>query len=180
LRFAVPAAVIAAAAVAPSAVSDPRTTPTGERAALAEPAAWVGANASDGDVLYPYSPLFLAALPEAAAMRAYPREPVSLARISGRTGEVRRVVVSLPLSTPLRKDVRRDLRQRGVDAHVFGSWLILRTQGPSADGKTALADTARMLRLAAPPLREAPSAAAYLQQLRGTACLALQRLGSGC
>jgi len=180
VRLAVPVAVIGAAAFAPSAVSDPRTIPTGERAALTDPAAWVRANVSKGDVLYPYSPLFLAALPDAAAARAYPREPVSLARLNDRARGVRRVLVSLPLSAPLAKDVRADLRRSGVEAQVFASWLILRTHGPSGDGKAALADTARMLRTAAPVLREAPSTEAYLQQLRGTACVALQRLDSTC
>jgi hypothetical protein len=180
LRLAVPAAVVVVAAFAPSAVSDPRTIPTGGRAALAAPAAWVREGVSNNDVVYPYSPLFLAALPDAGAARAYPREPVSLSRLAKRTGEVRRVFVSLPVAAPLGRQVPADLRRRGVDAHLFPSWLILRTRGPSTEGRTALAATARMLGDAAGAFQGAPATLAYLQQLRGTACIALQRLGSSC
>jgi hypothetical protein len=48
-----------------------------------------------GDALYPYSPVFLAALPQASVAQALPREPVALARILRRTNS-RRTLVALP------------------------------------------------------------------------------------
>jgi hypothetical protein len=150
-RLAALTAVAVAAALAPSAVSDPRRTPTGEQRAVAAPAAWLRTRLSPGDVLYPYSPVFLAALPEAADARGYPREPVALARAAQRTRNVPAVFVALP---------------------VRGSWLILERRGPFRDGPA-------VLRAAVKLLRHAPRSP-YLEQIRGTACVALQRLGSEC
>jgi hypothetical protein len=91
------------------------------------------------------------------------------------------VFVSLPLRTPVMSSTVEDLRQAGVEAHAFRSWIILEQRGPFADGKAALAATAaaleRAARITGP---EAPSANGYLQQIYGAACAALTRLGSGC
>jgi hypothetical protein len=150
IRLAAFTAVAIAATLAPSAVSDPRTVPTGKRA-VAAPAAWLRDRLSPGDVLYAYSPVFLAALPEAAHATGYPREPVALARVAQRTRNVPAVFVALP---------------------VRDSWLILEGRGPFRDGPG-------VLRAAVQLLRDAPRNP-YVEQLRGTACAALQRLDSGC
>jgi len=172
-RLAVPIAVVVAAVLAPSAVSDPRTISTGEQDALKPAAAWLSAHVSPGDVLYPYSPVSLAALPEAAAARSYSREPVALERMLQRTGEVGSVFVSLPLPGGIAPAIVQALRRSGVDAHELGSWLILRDRGPFRSGREALASTARMLQEAGPPIAGTPVAHAYLLQLRGTACRTL-------
>jgi hypothetical protein len=150
-RLAVLAAVVTTAALVPPAVSDPRTTPTAEAKVGAAPVGWLRSRLSPGDVLYPYSPVFLAALPEAAQATGFPREPVALARVAQRTRNVPAVFVALPVS---------------------GSWLILERRGPFHDGPAAL-------RAAMQSLRYAPRNP-YVEQLRGTACAALQRLDSGC
>ena len=63
-----------------------------QRAALG---AWVGAPVPQaGDALYPYSPVFLAALPRTAL--ALPREPVALERILDRTHGIRRTLIAIP------------------------------------------------------------------------------------
>jgi len=157
-RTAIPLAVILVAVFAPSAVADPRTIPTGEKTALAAPAAWLRVQVSPNDMLYPLSPVFLAALTDA---RAYPREPVALARAIERTGVVESVFVSIPLEDPL-------LRARTDQGRAFRRWLILRQRGPFGSGKQALEATAEMLRRVRPTLTG--DARAYLDQLRGTAC----------
>jgi dolichyl-phosphate-mannose-protein mannosyltransferase len=172
-RIAVLVTVLVAAALTPSAVSDPRTVPTGEEDAVGAPAAWLREHVSSGDVLYPYSPLFLAALPEAAEARGYSREPVALARTMQRTGEVGTTFVSLPLPDGISVSAVRDLRRAGVDAHPFGSWLIIRDRGPFRSGRQALTSTAQMLEMASPHISGTPVAHAFLLQLRGTACAAL-------
>ena len=95
------AAIVAAAALAPNAVSEPRTIPTGAERAVAAPAAWLATQVGRGDVLYPYSPVFFAALPAAKEARAYSREPVALARAVKRTGATQTVFISIPLREPL-------------------------------------------------------------------------------
>jgi dolichyl-phosphate-mannose-protein mannosyltransferase len=174
-------AIILAAALAPPAISDPRTIHTGEREATAAPAAWLRTQLSRRDLLYPYSPLSLASLPEAADARGLPREPVALARATERASDVGSVFVSFPLDEPITGATVRNLRQAGIDTHAFGSWLVLRQPGSSRSGRDALSATADMLRRAGPIMAAgAPSAHAYLEQLHGTACDALRRLGSSC
>jgi len=172
-RMAVPIAVVVAATLAPSAISDPRTISTGEKDAISAPATWLREHVSPGDMLYPYSPVFLAALPAAAEARGYSREPVALARAVQRTHEVGSVFVSLPLPEGIATSRVRDLRRAGIDVHQSQSWLLLRNRGPFQSGREALTSTAQMLKTAGPLIAATPVAHAYLLQLRGTACAAL-------
>ena len=80
------------ARLAPAAVTDPRTS----SADLAPAAAWVRAHVRSGDALYPYSPVFLAALPHASVAQALPREPVALAHLLRRTHGMRRTFIAIP------------------------------------------------------------------------------------
>jgi hypothetical protein len=153
-RGAVAAVVVVAAALAPAAVADPRTTTPGSADAVAAPAAWLRANVRRGDVLYPYSGVFLAALPDTAAAHALPREAVALRRAVSRVGEIRRVFVAIPLRRPLDRSV--------PGGHVFRSWLILEHRGPFAALPAYLSGIAPTLR--------STSAYAGLLQLRGAAC----------
>jgi hypothetical protein len=175
-RVAVLAAVVVAAAVAPAAVSEPRTIPTGTKNAVTAPADWLRTQLEPGTVLYPYSPLFLAALPAAKEALAYSREPVALARIAARTHTTPAVFMSIPLRQPVDTGA---LRNAGVRFRAFTSWLILESRGPFVNGTTALESAATVLRRSAPLITE-PNAHAYLEQLSAAACAALVRLDSGC
>jgi mannosyltransferase len=170
-RAAAFAAVVAVAALAPSAVSEPRTMPTGAERAVAAPAAWLTKELAPRDVLYPYSPVFLAALPVAKEARAYSREPVALARAVKRTGPANAVFVSVPLREPVNGGA---LRRAGVRFRAFPSWLILESRGPFANGSAALESTVELLRTVVPLVSE-PVARSYLEQIHGAACVALGR-----
>jgi hypothetical protein len=173
--------VAVAALLAPSAVAEPRTIPTGEPNAVAAPAAWLSEEVAPGDVLFPYSPVFLAALPRAAEARGYSREPVALARAARRTRDIPAVFVSLPLPRPVSDNALAGLRHARVETHAFSSWLIVEVRGPFADGRSALGAAASALGRAAPVLAAgSPTAQAYLEQLRSTTCEALVRLHSSC
>jgi hypothetical protein len=175
-RAVVLAAVVAAAALAPGAVPEPRTIPTGESRAVAAPAAWLRTRLEPGDVLYPYSPLFLAALPAAKKARSYPREPVALARALRRTHTTPAVFVSIPLHVPVDG---AGLRRAGIHFRAFHSWLVLEARGPFPNGTAALESAAALLATTAPFLTER-AARAYLEQIRGTACAALARARASC
>jgi hypothetical protein len=175
-RVAALAAIVAAAALAPNAVAEPRTIPTGAQRAVAAPAGWLATQLGPGDVLYPYSPVFLAALPVAKDARAYSREPVALARAVKRTGATRTVFMSIPLREPVNGDA---LRRAGVRFRAFPSWLILVSRGPFANGTAALRSAAELLKIATSLVKE-PNAHAYAEQIHGTACAALVRLRSAC
>ena len=95
--------------------------PTGAEQDVAAPAAWLTKELAPHDVLYPYSPVFLAALPVAREARGYSREPVALARAVSRTGATHTVYISIPVHEPVKGDA---LRRAGVRFHAFPSWLI--------------------------------------------------------
>ena len=170
-RAAAVAAIFAAAALTPHAVSEPRTMATGAERAVAAPAAWLTTTLAPRDVLYPYSPVFLAALPVAREARAYSRDPVALARAVQRTGVTNAVFVSVPLREPVDGDA---LRRAGVRFRAFPSWLILESRGPFTDGAAALESAVELLQTVVPLVTE-PAARAYLDQIRGAACVALHR-----
>jgi len=177
-----PVVIVAVAALlAPSAVPEPRTVAAGTPGALAGPATWLGRHVEPGDVVYPYSPVFFAALPRVAHARGYSREPVALARAARRTHEVPTLFVSLPLRAPIGDHALAELRRAHVVTHAFPSWLIVEARGPFPDGRAALAAAASVLGRASPAIAPtAPKADAFLQQLRGAACDALVRLRGSC
>lgn len=121
MRAAVVVVAVAIAALAPAAVADPRNSVT---AGTTTPATWLRAHVRPGDALYPYSAVFVAALPQTSVARALPREPVALARILRRTPGIRRTLVAIP------------------NGH---SWSILTVQGPFANVPQALARAAPTL-----------------------------------
>jgi hypothetical protein len=170
-RVAAAVAIVAAAALAPSAVFEPRTMTTGTERAVAAPATWLTSELAPTDLLYPYSPVCLAALPVAKEARAYSREPVALARAVKRTGATHAIFVSIPLREPVNGE---RLRRTGLRFRTFPSWLILESQGPFRDGTAALGSAVAMLGAAAPLISE-PLARAYLDQIRGAACIALRQ-----
>src|SRR5262249_13840342 len=109
------AGALGIAVLAPAAVADPRTSTADPSTA----AAWVREHLRPGDALYPYSPVFLAALPRTAL--ALPREPIPLERIPRRTREIRRPVVAIPNGS---------------------SWSLIVVPGPFSDVPQALARAA--------------------------------------
>ena len=92
-RTVLAAAALAAALLAPTALADPRT---GVSEGTGAPAAWLRAHVRAGDALYPYSPVFMAALPQASAGYPLPREPIALARALRRAPHIGRTFVALP------------------------------------------------------------------------------------
>lgn len=115
LRTAAVSAALGIALLAPAAVADPRTS----TANLTAAATWVREHIRPGDALYPYSPVFLAALPKTAL--ALPREPVALERLLGRTHGIRRTLVAIPHD---------------------GAWSVLVVPGPFTNVPRALARAA--------------------------------------
>lgn len=116
-RAAVAAAALGIALLAPSAVADPRTS----RADVTDAADWVRNHVRRGDALFPYSPAFLAALPDASVAQPLPREPVALRRALDPTPDIRRTLVAIPDGD---------------------SWKIVVVPGPFANVPKALARAA--------------------------------------
>jgi len=122
--------ILVAGVIAPAGIPDPRSLTyiagVSSKDELAAPAARLRAGIHDDDVLFPYSPVFLAALPESGDARSLPRaEPELLARA------VRRV----------------DLPAGDVWVAIPGRpWVIVHRPGPFRDRVSILDAVAEALR----------------------------------
>ena len=109
------AALAAVVFLAPgSAVKDPRVLAAAEPSALEAPAEWVRERVGERDVLFPYSPVYLSALPEAAQATVVSRaRPELLLR---ELDDARFPVLNIFVAVP-----------------TDGSWRMLVTSGPFVD-----------------------------------------------
>jgi hypothetical protein len=161
-------------------IHDPRsityTAALGSEDAVRTPAAWLRTNVQPNDVLYPYSSVFLAALPEAGEARGLPRAQVqsllaALDRVDYPSGDL---YVAIPTGTTRAGPV--------PGGHAFGSWLIVRRDGPFADPAAVLRASETSLAQARAQL-EAPVPAAladWFELNRAVLCESLAKLGSEC
>ncbi|HMI98559.1 MAG TPA: hypothetical protein VK488_01865 [Gaiellaceae bacterium] len=126
--------LVVAAAFASTGVHDPRElrfpAGLGSEQQLSAPAARLRAEIRPGDVLFPFSALNLAALPEAARATALPRaQPELLARAIRRIDlPAGSIFVAVPVAgTQIRLD------RLGPRSERIGGWLILERPGPARD-----------------------------------------------
>ena len=168
------------AALSTQGINDPRsityTAALGGEEALAAPAAWLHQEVKDNDVLYPYSSVFLAALPQTGQARGLPRAQVqsllaALDRVDYPSGDV---FVAVPVGTTGIGPV-----ENGQD---FGSWLIVRVGGPLSDKEAVLRAIDRSLAQAEAQLRPpVPTAlSGWFELNRAVVCESLSKLGSQC
>jgi hypothetical protein len=151
-------------------IVDPRsvtyTAALGSEEALAEPAAWLEERVDKDDVLYPYSSVFLAALPESGEAVSLPRGQAQslLAAVERLDYPARDLFVAIPAEGPL------------------GGWTIVRAPGPFADAPSLLQralGTLQAVRVTLPA--NAPEPLEGWFDLNSTVlCDALSTLGSEC
>jgi hypothetical protein len=168
------------AALSTQGIHDPRsityTAALGSESAVAAPAAWLRKNVEPDDVLYPYSSVYLAALPETGEARGLPRGQVqsllaALDRVDYPSGDI---FVAVPVGSTDVGPV-----EGGRD---FGSWLIVRVEGPFADREAVLRAAERSLARAQAQLEPpVPAALAGWFDLNSAViCESLAQLGSRC
>jgi hypothetical protein len=168
------------AALSTQGIHDPRsityTAALGGKEAVAAPAEWLRQEVEENDVLYPYSSVFLAALPEAGQARGLPRAQVqslvaALDRVDYPAGDV---FVAVPVGAT------------GVgpvdDGQDFGSWLLIRKEGIFNDEEGVLHALDRSLSQAEEQLEPpVPAAlAGWFELNRSVICESLSKLGSQC
>jgi mannosyltransferase len=159
---AVAAGALALVLLAPRTTPDPRTltfaAPLGSRADTAAPAAWLRARVGTGDVLFPYSAVFLAALPQSGHAVSLPRaQAQALADTLRRApAHVRQLVVAVPLG-PARLDSAALARELGPRFAVrpFPAWLLVAARGPLTREQTRTA-ALRIVRATRAALRGDP------------------------
>jgi hypothetical protein len=172
------------AALSTQGINDPRsityTAALGGERAVAEPAAWLRQNVGPNDILYPYSSVFLAGLPETGEARGLPRAQVqsllaALDRVDYPSGDL---YVAVPAGTTRRFERPPPL----FGGEDFGPWVILRKRGPFADREEilravelALAEGRSRLRTPLPP-----PLIGWFELNRAVICESLSKLGSRC
>ena len=168
------------AALSTQGIQDPRsityTAALGSRSAVAAPAAWLDGEVEDGDILYPYSSVFLAALPQAGEARGLPRAQVqsllaALDRVDYPAGDL---FIAVPVGTTEVGPVE--------DGQDFGSWLLIRREGIFNDEESVLHALDRSLAQAESQLRPpVPEAlAGWFELNTAVVCETLAKLGSRC
>lgn len=119
----------------------PSETALGAESRLSGPVGWLRAELREGDVLFPYSVVFFAALPETgeAHVLPYAQRSLLLRAVDRIDPPVSRVVVSVPLGSA-RLDRRRleELLGSGFVARSFGGWLLVAGAGPYAGEREVL------------------------------------------
>jgi hypothetical protein len=150
------AAVAAVAALAsPGGIVDPRDTTSnailgggpgdvapGTPESVEDAGAWTRSNVRDGDVLFPYSPAFLAGLPETGDALSLPYGQARLLMRTLRRADwpVNGVVVAVPL-------VEGELATRSTAgrsrSYSSPDWYLLRIDGPFADERALLQAAAK-------------------------------------
>jgi hypothetical protein len=176
---AVAVAGVAAAAAAPGGIVDPRERTSnailgggrgeiapGAPEAVEDAGAWVRANVDRNDVLFPYSPAFLSALPEAghALSLPYGQAPLLLRTLRRAKWPVPGVLVAVPLVEGDVGSRRTAARSR---AYSSRDWFLLRLEGPFADERALLEAAADALeRLDRSAVRRDFHLDAYLERNR--------------
>ncbi len=149
--IAVGAAGILAAVASPGGIVDPRDSGSnailgggpgevapGTPVSVEEAGSWARANLRDDDVLFPYSPAFLAALPEAgdALSLPYGQAPLLLRTLRRADWPVPAIVVAVPLVDGAVAGRRLAARSRSYSS---ADWFLLRVEGPFAGERPLLA-----------------------------------------
>jgi hypothetical protein len=167
------AAVVAVSVLAVLApkdvVSDPRVLPAATREAVRAPASWIRTRVDERDVLFPYSAVYLAALPEAgrATVISRAKADLLLRELDRAEFPVRKAFLAVPAGgqavTP----------GAGYRVQGFPQWLLLEVNGPFADRTAAL----RALHRAVASIQPAD---AFLLKARTSLRNALCALGEEC
>lgn len=142
-----------AAAFASTGVHDPRELKfpagMGAKSEVARPAARLRAQIRPGDVLFPFSAVHLAALPESGRATSLPRaQPELLARALRRVDlPAGSVFVSVPVAgSRIRLGQLNARLGPGFSAERIGGWLILERRGPLRDRATIAVAISTLLR----------------------------------
>lgn len=115
------------------------------------PAEFVRQKVRPGDVLFPYSPVFLAALPESARATTLPPVESSVIRraIDRVPQEPAALFLAIPSDHPIPAARLSELLGPRAEVRPFQrGWLIIRVGGPFADPRAVLSEAARVLETA--------------------------------
>jgi hypothetical protein len=163
----------------------PDGTATGSAERLAEPADWLRETVGEGDLLFPFSSVFLAGLPATGGAVGLPYSQTTLLEraVDRLDGPVGAVVVAVPTG-----EAAVDLGAletelgEGYEVGRFPGWLLVRAEGPFPEPAGALAATAAVLdaALAAVDVDRYQELRFYVERGLRTTCQTLASLGELC
>jgi hypothetical protein len=192
------AAVAVVAVVSPSGgVPDPRGLPnvvlgggppgaaTGSREIVGPPAAWLRDTVGAGDVLFPFSSVFVAALPEAGEASTLPYSQTTLLEraVARSPDPAGALVVAIPVGEA---DVELDRLEAELgddyEVRLFPGWLLVRAEGPFSEPGEALRANATALAavLDTVDVDRYPELRFYVERGLRTTCQTLGSLGQSC
>jgi Dolichyl-phosphate-mannose-protein mannosyltransferase len=174
--------VVAAAALAPTGITDPRIDPAADRASLAGPADWVRSRSDDRSVLLFYSPVYVAALPETDGATAVSRSGRPLRMVERADYPASSVILALPhAGTRVNEKALLARLGPGSAVGVFPEWLVLETAGP-LNGRHSVLAAGRdaLVAVRASTRRKDLTFRRALQGGLVTVCGALDELGAPC
>jgi hypothetical protein len=192
-------AVVAVVAVLspPGGVRDPREWPnvvlgggpdasaTGSRERLGPPADWLRETVAEGDLPFPFSPVFLAGLPATGQASSLPYSQTTL--LESAVERVPEPVGALVAAVPV-GEAGVDLEQLeaelgdGFEVRLFPGWLLVRAEGPFHEPADALAANATVLAavLDTVEVDRYPELRFYVERGLRSTCQTLASLGDPC
>ena len=163
----------------------PDETATGGRERLGPPADWLRETVADGDLLFPFSPVFLAGLPATGEASSLPYSQTTLLesavrRLSEPSGAL---VVAVPVG-----EAAVELAQLEAElgepfaVRLFPGWLLVRAEGPFPETADALAANATALAavLGAVEVDRYPELRFYVERGLRSTCQTLASIGEPC
>lgn len=164
------AAVAVLALIAPEGgLEDRRYLSSGKRWALEAPADFLRKTVTKGDLLFPYSPVYLAALPATGEADVITRASAQLVRreLEHARPPFESVFVAVPLDGA-RVD-EEALADSGLAVHRYRLWLLLENAGPFGNEREAVAAALAAVEAADEAITSGPpSLRGYLRQGRRT------------
>ena len=163
----------------------PLATPTGGREQLAAPADWLRETVGEGDLLYPFSAVFLAGLPATGEAVTLPYSQTTLleSAVGRLEGPTDAVVVAIPTGEAAVDVAALEAALGdGYEARAFPGWLLVRAEGPFAAPEDALAATAAVLEgaLDAVEIDRYQELRFYVERSLRTVCQTLAGRGEPC
>jgi hypothetical protein len=171
------------AAFSSQGINDPRsityTAELGSESALAAPARYLKGQIQPGDILYPYSSVFLAALPEAGEAYALPRGQAQ--SLLAALDHVDYPAGDLYLAIPTGTSGRPGNADAVSGEERFGAWSIVRVEGPFPDRAAVLRETLLTLSAAGSTISDPPPALeGWFTLNERVLCESLSKLGVEC
>lgn len=175
-------AVVVVAIVAPPRTGDPRFAADARPGVLREPAAWLEERIDEDAVLFPVSPVYLAALPAARQGISISRRDSPLDTLEHEDFPAPEIVVAVPTTrSVVDAAALRGALPANAEIGIFPRWVLIARPGSYTGSEATLRALVETLRAASgATTKQAGSLRTYYRGSISLLCVSLRRLGSPC